>query len=106
MEFLHLATTRVARGGHTQLGSTIGTFLALANIHSKSEKVCGTAFSVKKKIAEKVQVILGPFWVIFGPLWAILGHFGHFWAILWHFWTNLRKVQIFLRDSWGQDPRF
>ena len=74
MEFLHLATTRVARGGHTQLGSTIGTFLALANIHSKSEKVCGTAFSVKK-FAEKVRVILGPFWVIFGPLWAILNHF-------------------------------
>ena len=103
MEFLHLATTRVARGGHTQLGSTIGTFLALANIHSKSEKVCGTAFSVKKKIAEKVQVILGPFWVIFGPLWAILSHF---WAISWHFWTNLRKVQIFLRLRWGHGTRF
>ena len=47
-----------------------------SRIHSESEKVCGTTFSVKK-IAEKVRksgrhfwVILGnfvPFWVIFGP---------------------------------------
>ena len=29
-------------------------------IHSKSEKVCGTAFSVKKKLRKKC-VILGPF---------------------------------------------
>ena len=45
-------------------------------IHSKSEKVCGTAFSVKK-FAEKVRKSgrhiwaiwgnFGPFWVIFGP---------------------------------------
>ena len=41
------------------------------DIHSKSEKVCGTAFSVKK-IAEKC-VNLG---VIFGPFGVILGHFG------------------------------
>ena len=69
-------------------------------IHSKSEKVCGTAFSVKKNCGKSsgyfwaiFLVILGPFWVIFGPLWAILGSF---LAISWHFWTNLRKVQIFL----------
>ena len=47
------------------------------SIHSKSKKVCGTAFSVKK-IAEKVRIIFGPFWVILVPFWAFL-----------------RKVQIF-----------
>ena len=31
-----------------------------------------------KKIAEKVQVIFGPFWVILGPFWTFLGHL---WAI-------------------------
>ena len=46
-------------------------------IHSKSKKVCGTAFSVKKN-AEKVRVIFGPFWVILGPFWTFLGHL---WAI-------------------------
>ena len=35
--------------------------------------------------------------------WAILVHF---WAILWHFWTNLRKVQICLRDFLSRYPRF
>ena len=96
---------------------------AQTSIHSKSEKVCGTAYSVKKNCgisAGHCWAILGSFWVILGPccaFWAIfgsyLGHFGpfwvifgHFWAISWHFWTNLRKVQIFLRDRWGQDPRF
>ena len=81
-------------------------------IHSKSEKVCGTAFSVKK-IAEKVRKSgrhfwaiwgnFGPFWVIFGPFWIILGHsrvilghlgsfgviFGTVWAILGNFWPFL-----------------
>ena len=66
------------------------------SIHSKSEKVCGTAFSVKKKCVNP-GVIFGPFWIILGQIWATLGHF---WAILWHFWTNLRKVQIFLRPCW------
>ena len=95
MEFLHLATTRVARGGHTQLGSTIGTFLALANIHSKSEKVCGTAFSVKKN-GGKVRAIFGPFWVI-------SGHFlGHFVAYL----DKFAESSIFLRPRWGRGARF
>ena len=51
-----------------------------SGIHSKSEKVCGTAFSVRK-IAEKCVnpgVIFGPFGVILGHFWAILDHFGSF----------------------------
>ena len=55
-------------------------------------------------------VTLGPCWAILGQIWAILGHIwatlGRFWAISWHIWKNLRKVQIFLRDSWGPNPRF
>ena len=53
-------------------------------IHSKSGKVCGTAFCIKKKIAEKLRKSgrhiwaiwgnFGQFWVIFGKLWIILGH--------------------------------
>ena len=46
------------------------------SIHSK--KVCGTAFSVKKKYGKSAGhfgslrgVILGPFRIIFGPLWVI-----------------------------------
>ena len=53
-------------------------------IHSKSEKVCGTAYSLKKN-CEKVRAIFGPFWVLlghFGPFWVTLGHFGSFFAIL------------------------
>ena len=42
-------------------------------IHSKSEKVSGTAFSVKK--------IAKTFWVILGPFRVFLGHFGPFWII-------------------------
>ena len=48
-------------------------------IHSKSEKVCGTA----KKIAEKCVnpgVIFGPFGVILGHVGSFLGHFGSFWV--------------------------
>ena len=68
----------------------------------KAKKFAELPFQ-SKKIAEKVRVIFGPFWVIFGPFWVI---FGPFLAILWHFWTILRKVQFFLRDRWGQDPCF
>ena len=53
-------------------------------IHSKSEKVCGTAFSVKKN-AEKVL----KFWAILGHFWAILDHIGSFWAILGHLGSYL-----------------
>ena len=54
-------------------------------IHSKSEKVWGTTFSVKKNCGKSA---------------------GNLWAISWHFWTNLQKVQFFLLDSWGRDPSF
>ena len=57
-------------------------------IHSKSEKVCGTTFSVKQ--------ICGKF----------VDHFGYSRAILGQIAENLRKVQFFLRDRWGRDTRF
>ena len=47
------------------------------DIHSKSEKVCGTAFSVKKNCGKSA----GYFWAILGHSWAILGHFGPFRGI-------------------------
>ena len=72
------------------------------HIHSKSEKVCGTAFSEKKLRKKCVNpgVIFGPFggnfgpfWVIFGPFWVILGHsraiMGHFGSYLGHFGSYL-----------------
>ena len=43
------------------------------SIHSKSGKVCGTAFSVKKNA--------GHFWFILGHSWAIWGLFGPFRVI-------------------------
>ena len=61
----------------------------------KAKKFAEPPFQ-SKKIAEKVRVIFGPFWVIlvhFGPFLVILGHFwsfriilDHFWAILGYFW--------------------
>ena len=86
------------------------------DIHSKSEKVCGTAFSVKKNCGKS----LGHFWAMLGHFGSFLGHFGPFWAILGHIWAtlghfgpflgqvveNLRKVQNFLRDRCGRDSRF
>ena len=53
-----------------------------SGIHSKSEKVCGTAFSVRK-IAEKCVnpgVIFGPFGVILVHFGSFLGHLGSFWS--------------------------
>ena len=44
------------------------------NIHSKSEKVCGTAFSLKK-IAEKVRKSGRHIWAIWGNFGPFLGHF-------------------------------
>ena len=41
-----------------------------------------------------------PFWVIFGPFWV---NFGPFCGI---FGQICGKFKFFLRDSWGQDPRF
>ena len=74
-----------------------------ANIHSKSEKVCGIAFSVKKNCGKvrksgrhfwAIWGNFGPFWVIFGPFWiilghsrAILGHLGPFGVIFEPFWV-------------------
>ena len=90
------------------------------SIHSKSEKVCGTTFSVRN-FAEKVRVIFGPLWVIlgyswatlglFGPFWAMLGLFGSYlgplWAILGHFWPLLgQKSSNFLRLRWSHRTRF
>ena len=46
-------------------------------IHSKSEKVCGTAFSVKKNLRKKCVnpgVIFGTFGVILGYFGSFLGH--------------------------------
>ena len=71
-------------------------------IHSKSEKVSGTAFSVKK-IAKTFWVILGPFRVFLGHFGSYLGHIGPF---LGQIAENLQKVQFFLRDRWGHDTRF
>ena len=60
-------------------------------IHSKSEKVCETAFPVKK-----MRKFVGPFWVFLG----------HFWSYLCQIAENLRKVQFFLQDRWGCDICF
>ena len=82
------------------------------SIHSKSEKVWGTAFSVKK-IAEKVRKSgrhiwaiwgnFGPFWIILGLSRAMLDHFGPFgvifgplWGILGHFWPFLGHFVAYL----------
>ena len=54
------------------------------SILSKSEKVCGTAFSVKKKLRNKYinpGVIFGPFGVILGHYGSFLSHFGSLWVI-------------------------
>ena len=48
----------------------------------------------------------GLFGVIFGPLWATLGHFWPFLGNFVAFRTNLRKVQIFLREFKSHNPRF
>ena len=51
--------------------------MVLWHIHSKSEKVCGTAFSVKKNWRKSVEI-----WASFlGHFGSFLGHFGQFWVI-------------------------
>ena len=60
-------------------------------IHSKSEKVCGTAFS-EKNIAEKVRVIFGPFWSFLGHFGSYLCHFGPFWVIFGPFRGIFGKI--------------
>ena len=58
---------------------------SLTVIHSKIEKACGTAFSVKKYCGKSA----GHFWAILGHFGSFLGHFGHFWAILGHICATL-----------------
>ena len=71
-------------------------------IHSKSEKVCGTAFAVKIFCGKvrKSGRLFASFWVIFGPLWIISGHsraiLGHIWATLDHFGSFLGHFVAFL----------
>ena len=73
---------RENRGSSKQLSAVFLQFYySTLGIHSKSEKVCGIAFSVKKKLRKKCVnpgVIFGPFGVILGNFWAILDHFGSF----------------------------
>ena len=86
----------------------------MGGIHSKSEKVCETAFSVKK-IAEKVRKSGRHIWAIwgnFGPFWVFLGHFGSFWVILGPCWTIFGHFGSFLaifgpfRGMFGQSGKF
>ena len=62
-------------------------------IHSKSEKVSGTAFSVKK--------IAKTFWVILGPFRVFLGHFGSHWAIFGPNCGKFAESSIFFAGSLG-----
>ena len=64
-------------------------FGSIIGIHSKSKKVCGTAFSVNKLRKKCVNpcVIFGPFGVILGHFGSFLGHFGRnceIWSKLWN----------------------
>ena len=63
-----------------------------SGIHSKSEKVCGTAFSVRK-IAEKC---VNP-GVIFGPFGVIVGHFGSFFGSFWQGSLLFPKIEFFIK---------
>ena len=65
--------------------------------------MCGTVFSVKKKLRKKCVnpgVIFGPFGVILGHLGSYLGYFGSFWAFLGHIWPFLGHFVAFL-DKFG-----
>ena len=70
-------------------------------IHSKSEKVCGTAFSVKKNCGS----FLGHFGSLLGhfrPCGAILGYI---WTTLGHFWPFLGHFVAFL-DKFAESSNF
>ena len=77
----------------------------LSYIHSKSEKVCGTAFSVKKKCGKSAGhfwVILGPFWTflgLFGPFGVIFGHFFNFFSALLQLGNSLLECMVTVRVS-------
>ena len=60
-------------------------------IHSKSEKVCGTAFSVKKYCGKSA----GHFWAILGHICATLGHFGSLMGHFVAFLENIVETSIF-----------
>ena len=60
-------------------------------IHSKSEKVCRPAFSVKRNCGK----LLSHFGSFLGHFGSYLGHFGPFGVIFGHFWAKMRKVQFF-----------
>ena len=62
-------------------------------IHSKSENVCGTAFSVKKKIAEKVRKSGRHFW-------ANWGNFGPFCQQLFQCLTADVILAKFSQPHW------
>ena len=62
------------------------------HIHSKSEKVCRTAFSVNKNCGNLLDH--------FG---SFLGHFGHFWAFLGHIWATLGH---FWAKMWSLGSRY
>ena len=92
-------------GGSFDKAGTVIRYCDQGSTHSKSEKVCGTVFSVKKNCGKSAQirasflghlgvilghfgtfwVIIGPCWTIFGHLGSYLGHFGGFWVIFGHF---------------------
>ena len=83
---------------------------SLTVIHSKSEKVRGTAFSVKKYCVRSA----GHFWAILGHSWAILGIFGPFWVIFVPLWVifgpfrgifgkNCGKLKIFAAPLGSRD---
>ena len=58
---------RENRGSSKQLSAVFSQFYySTLGIHSKSEKVCGTAFSEEEKIAEKVRKSGRHFWAIWG----------------------------------------
>ena len=57
-------------------------------IHSKSEKVCGTAFSVKKNCGKSV----GPFWAILGYFGSFFCHFGSYLAIFGPFYGIFGQI--------------
>ena len=68
----------------------------ILDFSTKSEKVCGTAFSVKKKL----RVIFGTFWVIPGPFWAFLGHFGSFLGTFRMYALPYSKLKTTRRCLW------
>ena len=72
------------------------------HIHSKSEKVCRTAFSVNKNCGNFLDHF-GSFLGIFG---SYLGHFGSFLGHFVAFLDTFEESSIFLRLHWGRGTRF